>query len=448
MASSVDALSVSSSSKIKQKSVKCTKCNKNVRKLIECICCNEIKHLNCSLMCKEGEKMSWKCCDCTTGVSMTNGVGTPSAEDVASPESINSDINTIKENEVCELKSVVYIMMEDIRILKEDNKLLRREIEKLSQKPTLNTTNYASAVKNKQSKNSPMHSQCNVIDLNNDTTPAAVQMNKQTNTMCPKYAAAEEKHKENFPVLPQRDERHSKKNRNSVGQLVQQFEKKAGDDHNNSVVVLDDEVHLLSNCEDLPSRNTSGIFQIETIINKKSTKVVNELKDVIVMGDSLVRLASQVALDLKDCTYVFPGMRLENVAQALERILVNIVKPKTLFLHFGTNNVKSSKNLDVITGEAYDMLTKVKKLLPSAEIILNGIVYRRDVIDETIQTINANLEWVCNVHNVAFSNPNDRMGNIQLGLSRDGLHLNMRGARKLGQIIIDDLLQLRSKNWN
>lgn len=49
-------------------------------------------------------------------------------------------------------------------------------------------------------------------------------------------------------------------------------------------------------------------YQIETIINSKPS---SHLHDVVVMGDSMVRLASQVVGELKDCTYYYPGMRLE-----------------------------------------------------------------------------------------------------------------------------------------
>lgn len=335
MAECVDTLVVSSSGKFKQKIIKCSKCYKNVRKCIVCMCCKELKHELCfTYTCEEGEDKIWKCCDCATNVATTDGVGLSSTDVDIMMGPVN--LETHNYNEVCDLKMLVRSMMEDIESLKEENKSLRNEIDQ-----------YLDKAKS-HANDSPTRSLC---DDALSMPPAIKERNYKKNRSL----------SETLPqcdqVLPSYKGRSRKKIRNSVGQIVKQFEKKACDD---SVVVIDDEMHLVNNSVGLSCGNTSATFPIETIINKRSTKVEKVLKDVIVMGDSLVRLSSQVAPDLKDCTYFYPGMRLENVAQALERLLVNTRKPKTILLHFGTNNVKYTKCLDVITGEAYDMLTKIK----------------------------------------------------------------------------------------
>lgn len=398
---------MSSSSKIKLKAVKCMKCNKNVRKLIECSCCKEAKHLNCSSRCKEGEVMTWKCYDCTSGASMNDGVGTPIAGIDATVGIMNSDVNVINGKEVCELKSLVYSMLEDIRLLKEDNKFLRGEMVKLSKKS--NSTDNDGLVSNSVKRR---HSVGHLV------------------TQYEKCLLTNEKNaSQNNGVF--------RKNSDTTG--TPSIDVPPVNAATGNTAIEESEVTIISDSE------TSG-YQIETIINKKSTKVEQVLKDAIVMGDSLVRLASQVMADLKECTYFYPGMRLENVAQALERLLMNRKKPKTLLLHFGTNNVKGVKCIDQITGEAYDMVTNVKKLVPNTHIILNGILTRRDVSGEIIKRINENLQWVCSVHCVTFANPNEKIGNINVGLARDGLHLNMRGAMDLGQVLISEIMECRSKN--
>jgi GDSL-like Lipase/Acylhydrolase family len=209
--------------------------------------------------------------------------------------------------------------------------------------------------------------------------------------------------------------------------------------------VINIESHRIEKNDVIESR---GEYEIETIINKRSTKRQQPLNDVLVMGDSLVRLASRVVGEVNPCTYYYPGMRLENVAQALGRVLVNNCKPKVLILHFGTNNVKSAKSIDHLTGDAYDMITKIKSMLPKTTIVINGILKRRDVSAEMIRLFNNNVRWVCESLQVQYVDPNDVMDMKYSGLCRDGLHLNNRGALALGQFIVEKARDYLTKSKN
>jgi hypothetical protein len=73
-----------------------------------------------------------------------------------------------------------------------------------------------------------------------------------------------------------------------------------------------------------------------------------------------------------------------------------------------------------------------KSNFSSPKVILSGILRRKDVSWRRIGEAIDRLEWVANTLGVAFLDHNSWVDD--LGFSGDGLHLNRKGARHLGQL--------------
>ena len=106
--------------------------------------------------------------------------------------------------------------------------------------------------------------------------------------------------------------------------------------------------------------------------------------------------------------------------------------PDAVVIHVGTNNIKRTKNLDYVMGDIYDLINTAKSKFLSSRVILSGVLRRRDVSWRRIGAANDRLWWVANTLGVTFVDPNSWVDDW--GFSGDGLHLNRREARQLGQL--------------
>jgi len=98
----------------------------------------------------------------------------------------------------------------------------------------------------------------------------------------------------------------------------------------------------------------------------------------------------------------------------------------------GTNDLKTTRNLDFVMGEVYALVSMAKKKLPNCRLVLSGVLRCRDVSWRRIGALNNKFDWVANALGLNFSYLNSW---IQEGdFARDGLHLNGRGKRRLGQL--------------
>jgi len=148
----------------------------------------------------------------------------------------------------------------------------------------------------------------------------------------------------------------------------------------------------------------------------------------MVVGDSIVRNVGADRSDMKvEC---FPGIKTEQLHRVIEKR--NLVSPDTVIIHVGTNDLKSTRNLDIVMGEVYALVSTAKKKLPNCRLVLSGVLRRRDVSWRRTGALNDRFDWVANALGLTFVDPN---GWIEDGdFPRDGLHLNGRGKRRLGQL--------------
>jgi hypothetical protein len=113
----------------------------------------------------------------------------------------------------------------------------------------------------------------------------------------------------------------------------------------------------------------------------------------------------------------FPGIKTEQLHRVIERR--DLGSPETSIIHVGTNYFKTTRNLDFIMGELYTLASTAKKKFPNCRWRRTG-------------ALNDRFDWVANNLELTFVDPNSWIEDGDF--DRDGLHLNGRGKRRLGQL--------------
>jgi lysophospholipase L1-like esterase len=147
-----------------------------------------------------------------------------------------------------------------------------------------------------------------------------------------------------------------------------------------------------------------------------------------VLGDSVIW---NVGSDSSDMIIErFPGIRTEQ----LHRVTDNrdLGSPDIVVLQVGTNDLRNTRNLDYVMGEVYGLMNTVKTKFHTSKIILSGVLWGRDMSWQHIGAINNRYNWVAKTLGVTFVDPNCWIDDWDF--ARDGLHINRRGSRKLGQL--------------
>jgi len=150
----------------------------------------------------------------------------------------------------------------------------------------------------------------------------------------------------------------------------------------------------------------------------------------MVVGDSIVRNVRAEHSDMKvEC---FPGIKIEQLHRVIEKH--DLVSPDTVVIHVGTDDLRTTRNLDTVMGEVYALVCMAKKKLPNCRLALSGVLRRRDVSWRHVGALNDRFNWVANALGLSFIDPNSWIedGNF----ARDGLHLNGRGKRRLGHLYV------------
>ena len=127
---------------------------------------------------------------------------------------------------------------------------------------------------------------------------------------------------------------------------------------------------------------------------------------------------------------MLPGVKMEQLHRVIERR--EMAEANTLIIHVGTNDLRTTRNLDFIMGEVYALASTAKKKLPNCKLVLSGVLRRRDESWRRIGSLNDRLDWVANTLGLTFVDPNSW---IEVGdFGENGVHLNGRGKRHLGNL--------------
>ena len=104
-----------------------------------------------------------------------------------------------------------------------------------------------------------------------------------------------------------------------------------------------------------------------------------------------------------------------------------------VILHCGTNDLRGNKEPKDIANEIGELALSIKTV--SNDIMISGIVPRRDSLHEKGKKVNEQLKVICREKNMHF------IDNTNISPYRDlnssGLHLNFEGTYVLGGNLVD-----------
>jgi hypothetical protein len=112
----------------------------------------------------------------------------------------------------------------------------------------------------------------------------------------------------------------------------------------------------------------------------------------------------------------------------------DLVSSDTVIIHMRTNDLKTTRNLDIVMGDVYEFVSTAKKKLPNCRLVLSGVLRRRDVSWQRTGALNDRFDWVANTFGPTFVELNSWIENGDF--ARDGLHLNGRGKRQLAELFV------------
>jgi hypothetical protein len=83
-------------------------------------------------------------------------------------------------------------------------------------------------------------------------------------------------------------------------------------------------------------------------------------------------------------------------------------------------------------GDMYALVYKAETKFSKSRLVLSGVLRRRDVSWRRIGAPNGRYDWIVKTLGVTFVDPNSWIENWDF--SKDGLHINRSGARRLSQL--------------
>jgi len=161
--------------------------------------------------------------------------------------------------------------------------------------------------------------------------------------------------------------------------------------------------------------------------SNKSTYNKPRRERCLVLGDSIVRIVGAEKSDMRvEC---FPGIRSDQLRRVINK---DLGCTDAVVIHVGTNDVRSARNLDYVMGEVYDLVNTAKTKFQGSSLIASGVMRSTGVSWRRVVAANYRLGWVAGTLGVTFVDPNSWIRDGDFG--KDGLHLNRRGTKQLGEI--------------
>ena len=154
--------------------------------------------------------------------------------------------------------------------------------------------------------------------------------------------------------------------------------------------------------EELKVRNRELEAKLEMAGVRDTIPKKQNAEKCMVIGDSIVRNVGVDHAEMKvEC---FPGIKTEQLRRVMDR--TDLASAETLIIHVGTNDIRSTRILDFIMGEVYELVSTTKKKLPNCRLVLSGVLRRRDVSWRRTGGLNDRLDWVANAVGLTFVDPN------------------------------------------
>jgi hypothetical protein len=87
----------------------------------------------------------------------------------------------------------------------------------------------------------------------------------------------------------------------------------------------------------------------------------------MVVGDSVVRCVGAEHTEMMvEC---FPGIKTEQLHKVIDQR--DLGSPETVIIHVGTNDLRTTKNLDLVMGEVYTLMTTAKVKCPRYDVFVS-----------------------------------------------------------------------------
>ena len=155
---------------------------------------------------------------------------------------------------------------------------------------------------------------------------------------------------------------------------------------------------------------------------------LNIQKPIILIGDSIIKHIDPRKLSRRTVyKYTYPGKTCEEVNKAVDDINTEL-DPSHVIVHCGTNNLVTD-SADVCITKVKNLLEKLKKKFPNAEIGVSGLTYREDIDVNSIRVeVNEELKKLSLKNNFAYI---DISTIDKTCLNGSKLHLNGKGSSLL-----------------
>jgi len=111
----------------------------------------------------------------------------------------------------------------------------------------------------------------------------------------------------------------------------------------------------------------------------------------MVVSDSLLRNVGAEHDMMLEC---FPGVKTEQLHRVIEKRERG--SPETVIIHVGTNDSRTTRNLDFVMGEIYALVAMAERKLPNGKLVLSGVLLHRDMSWQRIGALNDRFDWLAN----------------------------------------------------
>ncbi|XP_069670111.1 uncharacterized protein [Periplaneta americana] len=125
----------------------------------------------------------------------------------------------------------------------------------------------------------------------------------------------------------------------------------------------------------------------------------------------------------------YPGIRVDKMKHEIEQRERG--EPKKIILHVWTNDLRR-RSVDYIMADLYDLVSSTKKRYLTADIIISGIIRRRDINWRKVGRANKEFEWVAEQLGTQYVDGNSWLDDRDFG--QDGVYLNRRGTVAMGAL--------------
>ena len=150
----------------------------------------------------------------------------------------------------------------------------------------------------------------------------------------------------------------------------------------------------------------------------------------VVVADSTLRNIEAEHADME--MEFFPGIKIEHLNKAI--VKRHLGSPQTFIFHVGTNELRTTRNLDFVMGEVYALMATAKRNLPNCRLVLSEVFRIRDISLRFTWALIDRYDWLANALRLKFVDPKRLIEDGDY--ARDGLHLNRRGKKQLGQLYV------------